>query len=225
MRIYGIIYGDKTTDFISYRNEPREKAWRFEYNAMIDICDGINEFHDKSDYLGILSWKFTKKTSLTKHSLIDLAMLKVINDPNKKGIGIINLSPKFSYPIGGMYKTFMDWSEAGHIGITDLIRACCAHIGFQYFPEPAHVVYANQFLATKAVYTDYMNTVIKPCLALLEGPLWDRVNVPAGYTAGLEAAELKRCTGLEFYNFVPFVLERMMMQYIENKNIKTHDLI
>src|SRR5690606_34292813 len=123
------------------------------------------------------------------------------------------------------YGSFMDWSNAGHAGIKYFIIECCNHLGLIYDNDPKHIVYANQFIARKSIYVDYVNNVIKPCLKLLEGDMWNSVNVDAGYTRALSKDELLKYTGLEFYNYIPFILERMMMQYIHNKKIKTMRLI
>lgn len=214
-RIYGITYGDKKTDYLEYRNHFTEKMHRFEYNPMIDICDNLIADLPGNDYLGIFSWKFGIKTGLTKNALVTL----LNGIPSE--VDVLNLSPNLGNNIAG-YGCFMDWSSAGHgETLRHLIKACCTHTGLKYYNNPKQVVYANQFVAKKNVYLYYMNNVIKPSLELLEGDLWKVANTPAKYTAGVDSASLKKHTGLDFYNYVPFVLERMMMQYIANKPIKT----
>jgi hypothetical protein len=118
----------------------------------------------------------------------------------------------------------MDWSDEGHKGIKKLVQVCCIRAGLVYWNNPPHIVYANQFICKKKIYDSYLKQVIIPSLDLLEGELWDIANKPAGYTAGLSSAELKKHTGLRYYNFIPFVLERLMMQYIWNKRIKCIDV-
>ena len=221
-KIYGITYGDKQTDFIPYRNMATEKLWRFEYNPMLKIIQQeINDLAD-DDLLGIFSWKFTQKTGVTKNGLYTVMRSRVsMND----GAELYNLSPNLGNNIAGC-GCFMDWSCKGHGEILrTLVKACCEHTRMDYYNYPQHVVYANQFITTKKIYTDYMEAIIKPSLELLEGELWDIANQPAGYTAGVKNAELKKHTGLDFYNYIPFVLERMMMQFIVNWRIKTIALI
>lgn len=221
-RIYGITYGDKTTGFIPFRNEAKEKLWRFEYNPMIEIM--AKHIHDlpASDYLGIFSWKFTQKTGISKNALYTVMRSRVeMHD----GAEVYNLSPNLGDNIAGC-GCFMDWSSKGHgETLRTLIKECCTHTGMIYYNNPKHIVYANQFIATKLIYQDYMEEVIKPCLELLEGPLWTTANQSAKYTAGVAAKELKQQTFLDFYNYIPFVLERMMMQFIENWKIKTVSLV
>ena len=212
MRIYSIYYGpNQESEYIDFLAHKTDKAWRFEYQSMIPIIDHHVYALLDGDFLGIFSWKFREKTGISKTRLYH----KV-----DESADVWNCSPDLGNKIAGKW-TFMEWSEEGHKGITKLIQACCDHVGINYNQNPEHVIYANQFVARKGVYMDYMNTVIKPSLELLEGELWQEVNRPAGYTRALPKDELLRLTGLEFYNFVPFVLERMTMQYIDHFKIKT----
>jgi len=224
LKVYGITYGNHKTEYLEYRNEFKEKLWRFENNCMIDIIEkekSAPEFHWNNDYLGIFSCRFREKTGISSDRLFNtFHNAKILI----RHIDVYNLSPDLGNNIAG-YGNFMDWSEAGHKGIKKLIQACCDHIGIIYENNPDQVIYANQFIARKSVYIDYIERVIKPCLELLEGPLWNQVNVEAGYTAGLEKEELKKYTGLDFYNFLPFICERMMMQYVHSEKLKTIRLI
>lgn len=215
LKLFGITYGDKTTEYTEYRSVHNGKPWRFEYNSILQILDDYKAW--PIDHIGIFSWKFKQKTGVSRRS-IEAAYLK------NSDYEILNLSPNLGKNIGGC-GNFMDWSEAGHKGIKDFIKSCCKHTGMLYENDPQHIIYANQFIASKEVYYDYVERIIKPCLELLEGELWEQVNKPAGYTAGLEKEELKKRTGLEFYNYLPFILERMMSQYIQNFGIRTVDLL
>ena len=213
LKVFGIVFGDKQTEFEPYFNESKEKAWRFENQPMIDIVQNCIDDLDDDDYLGIVSWKFTQKTGLTKDKLLEFYRYHEIRRPQAQ---IMNFAPDLKLPSKW---TFMSWSEEGHVGIRYLIRRCCEHCGMTYNDNPPVVVYANQFLARKKVYKHYVESVIIPSLELLEGALWELTNLPSGYTAGIDLVKLKAGTGLAFYNFVPFVLERMLMQYIDNYGI------
>ena len=207
LKLFSITYEDgQQSPFIEYRNTTKEKPWRFEYNPMIDIVD--NHLHDVADneFVGIFSHKFTLKTGIDKKRAIQIL--------SKSKSDFVNFSPQFTYPIAGKYYSFMDWSAQGHgETLRDLIKACCEHIGIEYQNDLTDVVYANQFAAHKSVYVAYINEVIKPSLELLEGKLWGLANRPANYTAGLDAKKLKEKTGLDYYNYIPFVLERLTMQW------------
>jgi hypothetical protein len=214
IRLYNIFYDEsqiEKCDYIPFRNKHTEKLWRFENNPMIEIVD--NELTHIPDYafVGIFSWNFREKTRISKTKLYTTI---------DNSAELWNCSPDLGSNICGKW-TFMEWSEEGHKGITRLIQTCCDHVGINYNPNPEHIIYANQFVAMHDIYRDYINNVIKPCLELLEGELWKEVNRPAGYTRGLPKDELLQRTGLEFYNYLPFVLERMVMQYVDHFKIKT----
>lgn len=214
--LYGIIYEDKETPFLPVIGEywNRQKKWRFENNILLNISLLASLRSTKETFFGFFSWKFNQKTGLSAEAAIGLCEQYYDSD-----IELINFSPNLGSNIRG-FGNFMDWSDKGHIGIKSMVERCCKHVGMVYENNPDTVVYANLFAARYYVYKDYVETVIKPCLELLEGEMWEEVNREAGYTAGLEKEELKRLTGLDFYNYVPFILERMMMQYIHNKGIK-----
>jgi hypothetical protein len=141
-----------------------------------------------------------------------------------KGFDVGNFSPQLGKNIGGC-GCFMDWSEAGHKGIKAIIQACCAHTGVNYENDPQHVVYAHQFIAKKSVWIDYVNTVLIPSIELMETELWETVNQDAGYTLAMKKEALKAATGLDFYNYLPFVCERLFMQFIHHRNLNTIQLI
>ena len=49
---------------------------------------------------------------------------------------------------------------------------------------------------------------------------WYEVNKDAQYKGGLTPEQLKEATNLDFFNFVTFILERLILFYIHNKNLK-----
>lgn len=212
LRIYGITYGNKTTEYTEFRNDKPAKPWRWENDPMISVSDNLLHDLQATDVVGVFSWKFPLKTGVNRSALEQMM--------EGKEADIFSFSPYL-----GDHIHFMNWSEQGHPGIKDFIKRCCARCGMYYTNDPRHVIYANQFLATKQVYQAYINDVIKPSLALLEGDLWSEVNKDAGYTRAMHKERLKKLTGLDFYNYVPFVLERMMSQYIANLDLKVIQMI
>jgi hypothetical protein len=204
VKIYGIVYDDKTTEYEPFRNDNPENPWRFENNPMCYISDHLLNDLKPTDIVGVLSWKFGTKARIDKSSLLELMSKAPSADV-------------YSFSRELMLKVpFMDWSDEGHVGIKSMIRKCCQHIGLKYNNDPQHVIYANQFLATKRVYQLYINEVIKPCLKLLEGPMWEEVNRDPGYTRAVPGVK---------YTYIPFILERMMMQYIDHYKLKCLQMI
>lgn len=218
LHAYGITYGDKVTEFIECKDTFTVFKWRFEYNVMLAQIEYCTTHIPEDDYIGMFSHKFTQKTGLSRAELYSRFNYAQHFDHTPL---VYNLSPYLGSHIGN----FNDWSNEGHKNLTNFLIRCCKHVGFEYENNPPHVIYANQFIARKDIYMRYMNEVIKPCLELLEGEMWNEVNVPAGYTAGLKLAELKKHTGLDFYNYVPFILERMFMQFVNHYKLKCISLV
>ena len=220
MKLFTITYayGQQCT-FPEYRNRATDKLHRFEYNPVLDIV--ANHLGDvrADEFVGIFSHKFELKTGHSRSGVTHWLGRHELEPLNGHTFDLINFSPNMGNPIN-RHQCFMDWSAYGHGEVLrDLVKACCAHTGMEYHNNPQHVVYANFFAARKSVYLHYVDAVVKPCLALLEGPLWHLANQCSRYK-GLPPEELKRLTGLDYYSYVPFVMERLTMQYVVNHNIK-----
>jgi len=211
-RIYGIIYGDRQTEYTPYVNRFTTNRHRFENDPIIDITTNLIADMEDHHMLGIFSWRFTQKTRIRP-----AALHRFLTDL-PADVQVVNCSPYL-----GPHIHFMEWSDEGHRGIIRMITRCLENVGLSYYHYCQPVIYAQQFLARKDIYYHYVNTLLLPSLALLEGKMWKQVNRPAGYTRGMELAELKRHTGLDFYNYVPFICERLFMQYVANYNYKTVD--
>lgn len=206
--IYGIVYGNRETEFNPYRNDTPTKPWRWENDPMIEITEKVFKWLPSDEIVGVVSWKFCGKTGVSKAEVEKFV---------KHDADVYN----FSRPIPTVH--FMDWSDKGHKGIKGMIQRLCKEIGLDYTNDPQHIVYANQFAAKNIVYQHYIRTVIVPCLKILEGPMWGEVNRDAGYTRAIDTWRLKQLTGLEFYNYVPFILERMLNQYIYTYDVRCLD--
>ena len=211
--IYQIAYSEaQKVEFNRILNLWSKKPHRFEWGPMLELCGEGGEIHllSDSDYFGVLSWKFGQKTGLDRYELFSRINPQLADGP----VDVFTACKPIQH---NGYSSFMQWSEEGHKGTIYLLERCLWNIGAKYYHEPKHIVYANQFITTKAVYLDFINNWAKPSLELLEGELWPIVNKDAGYQAGLPKRELKRLTGLDFYNYLPFVMERLFSQYLANK--------
>jgi len=198
VRIFGVTYGNRTTEYEPYDNSNAEKPWRFENEPMCKISDSVFSQPDNLDLVGVFSHAFRSKTGISK-----MGVIRFLNESKKADV--------YNYCKGhGPKIHFMNWSDDGHKGIKSMIQRCCNHLGMEYNNDPKHVIYANQFVASKHVYVSYINEVIKPCIELLEGPMWEEINRNPGYTRAKEGVE---------YTYLPFILERMMMQYVHNRNL------
>jgi hypothetical protein len=207
VNIFTVLYGDfgqPVNGFTPYYNRAKSKLYRFENNAILDIVDKHLEEVDPNDWVGVFSPRFPGKTKCD-----DLCVMRGIRAARE--YQAVNYSPYLGDNIAGRGWNFMEWSEDGHKGITEIIQACCRATGILYHPNPDHIVYANQFVARKSVYVDFVESVLRPSIILMEGELWNKVNVDPGYTRSVYGVQ---------YNLLTFVCERLFMQYAQDKKIK-----
>lgn len=208
-KIYSIIYDtQQITEYEKYFNKVKtieDKSYLFEYNCIIDIIDN---FKIDDDYLGIFSHKFPFKTGLFKKKLYWL----LENNPDFDIYGLC-----LQYNLRGKY---LDFTEKVHPGFKELFYPLCKDLGLEV-KEPEYVIYSNFVIMKTDIYRDYVNTIIKPAIYLLETKYKDLAWKDANYTSGLKGDELKQQTGLGFYTFHTFILERMFSIWLENnQNIK-----
>jgi len=185
-----------------------DKSYLFEYNPIVDIVDN----HDvKEDYLGIFSWKFPFKSGLFKKKLLWLMK----NNPDYDVYSMCNVPFKNGY---------LEFTEKYHPGFMDIFKPLCQDLALTV-KEPKNPIYSNFFIMKTELYKDYVDTIIKPAIELLETKYKDLVWKDAKYTAGLKPENLKTFTGLDYYPFHTFVLERLVNQYIDNKGLSIKQII
>lgn len=212
-KIYSIVYSEnQQVEYTRYDNShirtPEQKSYLFEYGPMVDI---ITNHSIEEDYLGIFSWKFLGKTTLFKKKLF----LLLDNNPGFDAYAFCNAKFRNGY---------LAFTESYHPGFKDIFYPLCEELGLQV-SEPQIPIYSNFFILKTELYKDYVNTIIKPAIELLETKFKDLAWRDAKYTSGLNAEDLKKFTGLDHYTYHTFVLERLINQYITNKNLNLKKLI
>ncbi|MFN5833975.1 MAG: hypothetical protein ACK459_09605 [Akkermansiaceae bacterium] len=205
--IYGICFKDsQNTEYKRIYNKVctiAEKSYLFEYNVILNTSI-VNE------YAGFFSWKFRAKTGMNKRVLFNLLL-----DNHYWNYEVINLCEPLPKP-------YLEFSETNHKGFIDLFTSICADLGLKV-NEPKHTIYSNFFIAKKDVFIEYQE-LLKKAIELLETKYKKEAWNDSGYK-GLPKERLKEATGLDHYTFHTFILERLMSVWIDNKNIKTLDLI
>ena len=84
--LYSIKYNEEQiVEYTPYFNETKEKAWRFEYNPIMDIVS-----KSEKEYIGVFSHKFPHKTGMYKN-----AVIKSLEQANYQEYDVINFSPKY----------------------------------------------------------------------------------------------------------------------------------
>jgi hypothetical protein len=148
------------------------------------------------------------KTALSK-KLVEKLFKECLKSEEKPDV--IGFSPTL------FNKNYLSFTEKSHPGFMKLFNLVCKDLNLQV-REPEHVVYSNFFIAKKEVYSEFVNTVIKPAIELLETKYKDLAWKDANYTYGLKGEELKEQAGLDFYPMHVFVLERLLSIWLENNS-------
>jgi hypothetical protein len=225
VKIYGICYsGEQYTEYNKYDNSHirtlAQKSWRFEWNAILDII--ANKLDDFNGYLGIFSWKFNLKSGFTKNILY-----KTLNHKKFKDYDFVNLSRNY-WKDG---KEYMKFTEHNHPGILERLEEVCNVIGLNYTDKPDNIVYSNFFMLKSEYYKDFVNNYVVPALEYMESNP-ERFMIDAQYHStkdkykgGLSLEELKKYTELEYYPMVTFLLERLILFYIQDKKLKTLNVL
>jgi hypothetical protein len=209
-KIFSIVYSEnQPCEYTCYNNShirtPEQNSFIFEYNPIIDIIDNHTI---KEDYLGIFSWKFSFKTGIFRKKL-DWILSK-----QTKEFDVYILCKPLKYP-------YIAFTEAVHPGFKLRFNFLLKEIGKENFidKEPKHTVYSNFFIAKKEIYKDFINTWIKPSIFVMENnkELNKLVLEECNYK-GLPREQLLAYTGLSYYNYVTFLLERLFSFYLEENN-------
>ena len=205
--IYGICFKNtQNTEYKRIDNKVStiaEKSYLFEYNVILNTPI-VNE------YTGFFSWKFRSKTGMNKRVLFNLLL-----DNHYWNYEVINLCEPLPKP-------YLEFTELNHKGFMEVFTNICTDLGLKV-EEPKHTIYSNFFIAKKEVFKEYQE-LLKYAIFLLETKYKTEAWNDSGYK-GLPKERLKEATELEHYTFHTFILERLMSVWIDNKGIKTLDLI
>ncbi len=205
--IYGICFKyTQNTEYKRIDNKVStiaEKSYLFEYNVILNTPI-VN------DYTGFLSWKFRAKTGMNKRVLFNLLL-----DNHYWNYEVINLCEPLPKP-------YLEFTEENHKGFMELFTKLCTDLGLKV-SEPKHTIYSNFFIAKKYIFIEYQE-LLKKAIELLETKYKTEAWQDSEYK-GLPKERLKEATGLEHYTFHTFILERLLSVWIDNKGIKTLNLI
>ncbi len=205
--IYGICFKDsQNTEYKRIDNKVStiaEKSYLFEYNVILNTPI-VN------DYTGFFSWKFRAKTGMNKRVLFNLLL-----DKHYWNYEVINLCEPLPKP-------YLEFTELNHKGFMDLFTKICTDLGLKV-SEPKHTIYSNFFIAKKGVFIEYQN-LLRQAVELLETKYKTEAWEDSGYKA-LTSERLKQVTGLEYYPMHTFILERLLSVWIDNKGLKTLDIL
>ncbi len=217
VKIHSIIYDqNQKADFEVYDNSHiktvEQRSYLFEWNAILDISSKLTNLEG---YIGVFSHKFPQKTGLSP-KILNRLLLK----NNYQHYDFINLSPQH-WKTG---REYLQFSEEQHPGLIERLEEICKAVGLKYWHNLKYVNFSNFYITKIEVFNDYVNNYITPAIAYMENNK-DRFMIDAQYKGGLNSEELKKVSGLDFYSFHAFILERLILMYLENKNLKVLNLI
>ena len=204
--LYSITYADnQDVEYSRLRNDINtvdQKSYLFEYNPIIDTV-AFRETYSKDSYLAFFSHKFPHKTGFYKKYVEEIL-------DNEDSDVVIFCKQMTDY---------LFWSETQHKGLINILRKVCDKLGLDIKGEKP-TVYSNFFAAKASVYREYVD-LLKQAIDIMETDpeikelCWKDTN----YTSGLNPTDLKNYTGLDYYTFHTFVLERLMGIWIKNKKL------
>lgn len=217
VKIWGLKYKEEQpTEYTPVMNTNKNTGWRFEYNVFLDKLQEIKE--SEQEYFGFLSWKFGQKTQMSRN-----IVYKSLIKSKYQEYDFINLSRSYWKNTGEYLKfSFKQHPELEKL-LTKVLNNLGKELDFKQLPEI--YTYSNFFLMKKENWIDYLENWIIPSLNYMESEIWTEVNIDANYKSGISSEELFKNTGCHFYSYPTFILERLIIFYIQDKNLKYNSLI
>jgi hypothetical protein len=195
--IYTIYYSDdQLIQFVPYKNLVKtveEKSYLFEYNVITKLVDNTQGL------TGFLSHKFLLKTGISAAEIYWFVK-------NNEFDVLILCRPIPKY---------LEFTEGHHPGFTVRFKKLLSLLDIP-FKEPKHVVYSNFFIAKSEIYKEY-NQVLTKAIDILENEMYEDAWGDSSYK-GLPKEKLIEATGLEYYTFHTFLLERLFSVWLETKD-------
>jgi hypothetical protein len=212
LKIFSICYDDEQTcEYERYDNSHiktiKQDSFLFEYNCVKDILLNKVDNVDDEAYIAIMSHKFPFKSTMSSKILY-----KIFGEVSAENPDFINLSPDY-WKSG---KEYMDFSAKQHPQLMEILELCMKNLGKQY-KTPSEVNYSNFFCLKKKWYLEYLNQWILPTIKYMKEEISELVMGDSTYKSGLSPEKLKEYTGMDYYSNHSFVLERMILQFIDFK--------
>lgn len=193
-----VYFNDRLTIF--FENEVIAKLVQASYDAKIGVC----------------SWKLRQKQrwNVGKRREITQEVLESDYDV-------------LSFTKNTHHHQMLAASENWHPGFIQALRAICDSVGVDVPQEVSTPIYQNAFMATRAIYQDYLDEYLNPVMRLINAePVAYRLATQDSRYHELAKGDaaprewLQEQIGLPYYPMAPFLLERLFSVYCHNKKIK-----
>jgi hypothetical protein len=204
--LYSVTYSvDQDVEYKRINNKVcsvEEKSYLFEYNKILEYTECWETFSDIS-YLGYFSHKFPYKTGFYKKYVEE-----ILDNEDSDVITFCKQTP-----------TYLAWTEQQHPGFMNVFQKVCDKLDL-IVSEPRCTIYSNFFVAKSHIYKEYVQLLQRAIDIMENDPeirklCWQ----DAQYKSGLNTEDLKKYTGLDFYTFHTFILERLISVWIDNKGL------
>ena len=179
------------------------------------ICDLVNRGEcSNCDWFGVFSWKIQEKIKGFDFETLKIAVSEY------EDCDLLAPNPKH-YWWGALRKRRKQ--KEVHPGAWQLIDLIVKKLGLsdkKVLEERGYGIYCNAFLARTEIYLDFVNNLLKPAIELCN---YDKElnQLAFGETDYLTPPNnFIKDTGLDYYPWIPFVLERLIMVYVEVNDIK-----
>lgn len=211
-----IIYDEnQVSEYETYNNShirtKEQKSYLFEYNPIINI---VSNSPQDIEYLGIFSWKFPQKTGFSKNILY-----KSLNHYKYKDYDFLNLAKSYWKDT----PEYLHFSYKHHPKLQELLKKLLVHLGKDIYPDRNNYTYSNFFLMKTNLWKDYVENWIKPAIEFMEND--PEYFEDAKYITGLPTNKLQELTGLDYYPYQTFVLERLILYFMADKKLKVKRVI
>jgi hypothetical protein len=202
--LFSIVYTDlQDVEYLKIQNKIstiKDKSYLFEYNPIIKKID---KFTSGDTYTAFFSHKFPQKTGFYKKYVED-----ILDNEDSDVVIFCQQSP-----------VYLEWSELQHPGLMNILTKVCDKLGLDIKGDKP-TVYSNFFSAKADVYKEYVE-LLKKAIDIMETDpeIKELCWKDSSYKTGLNTEDLKKYTGLDYYPFHTFILERLMSIWIVNKKL------
>lgn len=187
----------------------------FENSVILDLID--QKVHCQGEYFGVWSHAFRSKVDSKQHFTPE------------KFQDFVKLNDAEVYSAHRYHSKHVPavLAQKYHPNFISILQRILNKIGYQadLFKEARFIIYSNHFIASKCVYDDYVETLLRPAMDVMSEKgteIYNLIWQNSRYKGhGKLPDHLKSLFGVEFYPYHTFLCERLIMLYLNNN----HDII
>lgn len=208
---------------IIYKEEQRAECYPF---ANVYFNDRLTIFFENevikevvststADKIGVCSWKLRQKQRWNVGRCREITQEVLESEYDVLSFTKNSRSHQMMYA-----------AERWHVGFMRAMRVICDTLNIDVPDEVSQPVYQNAFMATRAIYQDYLHEYLLPVM--------ERINtVPAVYLVAtqdshyheltrndaIDRQTLNKAIRMSYYPMAPFLLERLFSIFCHNNKI------